>query len=269
VWIHDLLNLNPLSRLTLSYPVNFMITSSGFTKLAGIAVALTTTLVAVPRSQAAIISLNFEGIDNGSSTTNIDNFYNGGTSSAGTSGVNYGVTFSPNALGISLNTLTTAPSNTSRGGLGDPNSQLGGLFFLTGSQTFINFASGFDTGFSLVYTAITSSGSISVYDDVDGAGNLLATLNLPTTPSSCASSYNAAFCPFFPVGVSFAGTAKSIGFAGVANQIALDDVTFGSATPGAPGGSTDVPEPLTIVGTILGGAAALRMRKRLKATVKL
>jgi Nidogen-like len=33
--------------------------------------------------------------------------------------------------------------------------------------------------------------------------------------------------------------------------------------------STAVPEPFTIVGTMLGGAAALRMRKRLKATNKL
>jgi hypothetical protein len=38
-------------------------------------------------------------------------------------------------------------------------------------------------------------------------------------------------------------------------------------TPG--GGGTAVPEPFTIVGTMIGGAAALRIRKRLKATNKL
>lgn len=38
-------------------------------------------------------------------------------------------------------------------------------------------------------------------------------------------------------------------------------------TPG--GGSQQVPEPFTIVGTLIGGTAALRMRKRLKATNKL
>jgi hypothetical protein len=32
---------------------------------------------------------------------------------------------------------------------------------------------------------------------------------------------------------------------------------------------TAVPEPFTIVGTLIGGAAALRMRKRFKATNKL
>jgi hypothetical protein len=39
-----------------------------------------------------------------------------------------------------------------------------------------------------------------------------------------------------------------------------------NAPPPAP---TDVPEPFTIVGTLMGGAAALRMRKRLKVTNKL
>ncbi len=245
-----------------------MITLSRFTKFAGIAVALATTFFAVPKSQAVTISLNFEGIDDGSNSTNINNFYNGGTSSSGTSGTNYGVTFSPNALGISLNTTTNSPSNTSRGGQGDPNSQLGALFFLSGTETFINYANGFDTGFSLFYTAISNPGSISVYDGLNGTGSTLATLSLPTTGSNCPG-YNAGFCPFVPVGVSFAGTAKSIGFAGVANQIVLDDVTFGSIIPGAPTGSTAVPEPFTIVGTLIGATAAYRTRKRLKATNKL
>jgi hypothetical protein len=248
--------------------MNFMITLSSLPKFVGIAVALATTLAAVPKSQAATFSLNFEGIDNGTNNTSINNFYNGGTSSIGTSGTNYGVTFSPNALGISLNTLTSKPSNTSRGGQGDPSSQNGALFFLSGTQTFVNYASGFDTGFSLFYTAITTPGSINVYDGLSGTGNILASLALPITAGSCPG-YNSGFCPFFPVGVSFAGTAKSIGFGGVANQIVLDDLTFGSITPGAPGGSTAVPEPFTIVGTLIGATAAFRIRKRLKVTNKL
>jgi hypothetical protein len=32
--------------------------------------------------------------------------------------------------------------------------------------------------------------------------------------------------------------------------------------------STSVPEPFTIVGTLVGGSAALRMRKKLKSTTK-
>lgn len=40
---------------------------------------------------------------------------------------------------------------------------------------------------------------------------------------------------------------------------------FGGAIPGIPN-STAVPEPFTIVGTLIGGTAALRMRKKLKST---
>ena len=42
------------------------------------------------------------------------------------------------------------------------------------------------------------------------------------------------------------GTAMSIEFAGVANQIVFDDVTFGSVNPGG------VPEPATWVMMLLG-----------------
>jgi hypothetical protein len=40
---------------------------------------------------------------------------------------------------------------------------------------------------------------------------------------------------------------------------------FGTTIPGTPRG-TAVPEPFTIVGTLIGGTAALRMRKKLKST---
>lgn len=248
-----------------------MMTSSSFNKLAGLSVALVTTFVAVSKSQAATITvLDFEGINSPVTTSNyanINDFYNGGTSSVGTSGTNFGVTFSSNALAICLNTLTETCSNTSRGGLGNQSSQRGGLFFLTGSQTFLNYATGFDTGFSFNYTAIGNPGSISVYDDIDGTGNLLGNLALGTTSTGTCAGYSAGFCPFVATGIGFTGIAKSISFAGVANQIVFDDITFGSVTPDP--GTTAVPEPFTIVGTMLGGAAALRMKKRLKATNKL
>ncbi len=251
--------------------VAFMINLSNFIKFAAITAALgTTTFVNTIESQAATITvLDFEGINNPVTTTSpafINNFYNGGTSSVGTSGPNYGISFSTNAQAICLNTLSESCSNTSRGGLGNPNSQRGGLFFLSGSQTFLNFAGGFDTGFSFNYSAIANPGSINVYDGDNGTGTLLATLALPTTPSNC-TGYSAGFCPFVASGIGFTGTAKSIGFAGVANQIVFDDITFGSITPDPP--ATAVPEPFTIVGTLMGGAAAFKMRKRLKATNKL
>lgn len=42
----------------------------------------------------------------------------------------------------------------------------------------------------------------------------------------------------------------------------LDNVKFGTANPTA---STSVPEPFTVIGTLVGGTAALQMRKKLKS----
>jgi len=61
---------------------------------------------------AAVVDLTFENIapyPNGNNVF-IENYYNGGTSSIGTSGPNYGVAFPSNALLICLNTLSTIPS---------------------------------------------------------------------------------------------------------------------------------------------------------------
>ena len=211
-------------------------------------------------AQASVIVLDFEGIDSypNANNTQILDFYNGGTSSNGSSGTNYGVSFGANALNICLNTPGTVCSNTSRGGLGDPGSQLGSLFFVAGGATTMNVAAGFETGFSFFYTAINQGGSVTVYDGLDGTGNLLATLNLTTTTSNCGGQYSAGFCPFVAAGVAFAGTAKSVNWGGVANQIVFDDVTFGSSTPG----QTPVPGTLALVGLGLAGLTRLRRRQK-------
>jgi hypothetical protein len=230
-------------------------------KLGFVAAIMLMAMAFTMTAHAGVVDLTFEGIAPAypdSSYPQILNYYNGGTSSAGTSGPNYGVSFPANALNICLNTPGNVCSNTSRGGLGDPASQLGALFFLTGSQTFVDVAAGFTTGFSFNYVAINVGGTVNVWSGLDGTGSLLATLDLPTTPSNCSGIYNAGFCPFSPVGVSFPGTAMSIDFGGVANQIVFDDVTFGSATPGA------VPEPTTML--LLGaGLTAIGLVRRRRA----
>jgi hypothetical protein len=211
----------------------------------------------------AIIVLDFEGVNATypSGYAFVQNFYNGGTSSDGTTGTNFGIGFTANAQAICLNTPGFSCSNTSRGGLGNPASALGALFFLGGAETFMNVPAGFDTGFSFFYTAVNVPGSVSVFDGLNGTGNLLATLALPTTLSGCDSSFGAGFCPFFASGIGFSGLAQSVSFAGVANQVVFDDITFGSITPGE---LSPVPEPASLIlfGTGLSGMALAAWRRR-------
>ena len=143
-----------------------------------------------------------------------------------------------------------------------PGSEKGGLFFLSGGSTTMDYAAGFTTGFSFEYAEPSPNGGfVQVWDGVGGTGTMLAQINLTTTASSCTGL--GTFCPFFPVGVTFAGTGKSIVFGGVANQVVFDDVTFGSVKPG---GGTPEPETwaLMLIG-LAGVGAGLRSRKPAKA----
>ena len=212
---------------------------------------------AASAAQAATIVLDFEGINATYPTDDfafIEDFYNGGTSSAGTSGPDVGVTFSPNARAICLFTPGVAPGvdcgNASRGGLGDPDSQEGGLFFDDGDAAFMTVAAGFTGGLSFFYSTLTQPASVSVFDGPDGTGNLLATLALPVTGPGC-DGLPQSFCPFFPIEVSFTGTAQSVAFDAPARQIGLDDVTFIGVIP--------LPAGLPL---LLGGLAMLGLLRR-------
>jgi hypothetical protein len=228
-----------------------------------ILIAALATTALTTAAHASVVDLNFEGINATypSGFAFINGFYDGGTSSDGTTGANYGISFSSNAQAICLNSLSVVCSNTSRGGLGDPRSQEGGLFFLSGSATYMNDPSGFTTGFSFEYVSLSVPGSVGVYSGLNGTGTLLATIDLAPNAGSCPG-YGAQFCPFSAVGVSFLGTAESIGFAGVENQIVFDDVTFGSSRVGG------VPEPVTWATMLAGlaGAGAMLRRRRSLAT---
>jgi hypothetical protein len=229
-----------------------------------IAFAVAALLLVSSTAQAQV--LNFEGINATypSGFAFVQGFYNGGTSSVGTTGTNLGIAFSDNAQAICLNSLTVYCSNTSRGGLGDPSSQQNGLFFLSGNATYMNSAIGFLTGFSFFYVSASQPGSFTVWDGLGGTGSILATLNLAPNAEGCLPGYSAGFCPFSAAGVGFSGTAHSVTFAGVANQIVFDDVTFGSSTPGLV--DNVVPEPssmaLLVPGLLSLGAVARRRKQR-------
>ena len=201
--------------------------------------------------------LNFEGIViPPTQSAPVGNYYNGG------GGPNYGISFSDNALALCLNTPAHPTcSNTSRGGYGNPTSQEGGLFFLSGSETFMNSVTGFNNGFSFFYSAVFHGGSFDVWTGLNGTGTLLASLSLALTQHGAPGCLGD-FCPFEAAGVSFLGTAHSVSFAGVENQIVFDDVTFGSQIPDV----TASPEPaslLLLATGLIGMAGVARHRKRI------
>jgi hypothetical protein len=176
------------------------------------------------QASAAVIILDFEGLG---SQANILDFYNGGTDSAGNSGVNYGIQFG-------VNTLALKESDPSANFALEPSPETV-MFFLTGSAV-LNYAPGFDTGFSFWYTTTTFSGSVTVYDGLDATGNLLGTIALGAlgvgpAPGDSFSNWAIGSLPF-------AGVAKSINFGGTVNQVGYDNITFGSTNP-----SAATPEP--------------------------
>ncbi len=232
-------------------------------KLFALPVLLTLSTVGM---KAATIVLTFEGVQDGEY---VQNFYNGGTASLGSSGTNYGISFGSDTLAV-RDYQTYGNGNTAN----DPSGTTT-IAFLAGAAT-MNVAAGFDTGFSFFYAAPFATGSVNVYDAVGGAtggGNLLATISLPTTVNggldlgtypACVDTNGdpVDFCPWFNVGVAFSGIAKSVDFGGSVNQAAFDNITLGSNVAIDTNG---IPEPATFLLIGSGLIALASFRRKLVA----
>ena len=104
------------------------------------------------------------------------------------------------------------------------------MYFLSGSDVFVNVPGGFEKGFSFYYSS-ASAASVQVYSEVNGGGTLLASLDLNAQHNQdCVGDPNGVFCNWSPIGVTFQGLAKSIDFGGAANGVGFDQITFGSSS---------------------------------------
>ena len=107
--------------------------------------AIALAVLALPQGAlAATRVLTFEGLQN---LEFVEQFYNGGTGSLGSSGANFGVGFGPDTL---------AGIDAEAGGSGnfanEPSPDTIAVF-LTGPGVVMNVAAGFTTGFSFYYTS--------------------------------------------------------------------------------------------------------------------
>jgi hypothetical protein len=209
-------------------------------------------VVAVVSARAGTVVLTFEGLQN---LEPVMSYYNGGLGGFGSGpGPNYGITFGSDSLAI-ISGAAGGSGNFS----GAPTMPTV-VFFLSGPGDVMDVPAGFATGFSFFYSAIAYPGSVSVYSGLDGTGSLLASLGLPVTPSGGAPQCTyGQYCPWFPVGVSFDGTAESVIFSGSANYIAFDNITLGASTPV---GVTPEPATLALFGSGVLGVVGLVRRRR-------
>jgi hypothetical protein len=205
-----------------------------------------TALSAPMVASSAVIVLTFEGVGD---LDPVGDFYDG------VGGPDYGIRFSPETLAL---VDSDAGGNGNFGNEPSPDTV---MFFLEADEAILNVAAGFTKGFSFFYSAV-EVGSVRVYSGANATGDLLASLELVAQfDEGCAGDPTGAYCNWTPVGVLFAGVARSIDFGGAANFIGFDDITFGSDKPGV------VPEPgsLGLLGLGLGllalYAPALRSRR--------
>lgn len=198
--------------------------------------------------EASVIKLDFEGLG---SQAQIREFYNGGTDSMGNAGTNYGISFGSNTLSLKE---SDPAANVSRSPSGETV-----MFFLTGTAI-LNYAPGFNDGFSFYYSTVSFAAKVQVYDGLNATGNLLGEIQLnrlgfgpdPANP----------FSNWAIGSLGFEGSARSVNFGGTVNQVVYDNITFGSTNPNdASTPPNDVPEPGSLALLMACGVAALAQKR--------
>jgi hypothetical protein len=205
-----------------------------------VSAALAAFILSVPAGAANI--LGFEGVNPTypSGSAQILNFYDGGLSSAGTSGANFGISFSSNAVAVCLNSTTIICSNASTGGL-VPTSNKGALGLASNGVAIMDFSTAYTGAVGFRYAIASGVAFIKAYDGVGGTGTQLANLPLFANAIGCPA-YSATLCIFGPGGLGFLTNARSLVFGGMAGGVVWDDITLGAGNDPLPPPALPVPE---------------------------
>jgi PEP-CTERM motif len=214
-------------------------------RLTPIALALVALSIS-PAHAASPFLLDFE--HDWAYGSDVANYYNGGTASDGSSGTNFGVsftsTFDSAMFGLSNNDglgslpngdyYTNAPSML---GIASP----------FGPTVFMNVSDGVNSTLSFYYTSPDAiTGAIKAYSGLNGTGTLLGSFDLLANNTGLADTWSQAT-------FSFAGTALSFDLSASANLVGYDNIAA-------------VPEPETysmmLAGLGLMGFAARRKYKQ-------
>jgi len=196
------------------------------------------------------VTLTFQGLQD---QEPVLNYYDGGFGGFGSGpGPNYGITFGTDAIAIVAK---------SAGGSGNFSGNPSGIpiivSFLSGPGVIMNVPSGFTTGFSFYYASGPNTGVVTVFDGLNGTGNVLGTFNLAATGSNCdGPSITDYYSCWNPQGVSFSGVAQSVDFSGATNGIGFDNITLGSQTPGS-GNPPPTGPILTVTPSVSGSTSTL------------
>jgi hypothetical protein len=211
-------------------------------------------------ASAGTVTLNLQGLQN---LEPVSNYFNGGLGGNGSGpGPSDGIVFSSNSLAI-ISGLQGGSGNFQSNPSAGPIA-----FFLSGGADTMDVAAGFTNGFSFYYSS-SEAGSVDVYSGLDGTGTLLASVPLVAQfDTGCSADASTTFCTWSPVGVTFSGTAESVNFGGVADEVGFDSITLGASNPGASdtGGTTPnaaTPEPGSFVlfgSGLLGLVGAVRRK---------
>ena len=179
-----------------------------------LAIIATLAAAAAAPAFAAPVTLTFEGV--GDYGTQVDEFYNGGTSSAGNMGSNVGVSFTSSMLTLTNDALGPYFSNAPSAGT---------VAFVQGQDAFVNVASGFSGYLSFYYASAASlNNSVSIYSGLNGTGTLVGQLSL--NANATAGCSDTAFCNWEKTSLVFAGVGKSIRFSDSAGAVGFDNVVL-------------------------------------------